>query len=52
MFKAVGEILFLQFLMTISTPIHNMYGKLYGVVYTKLWKAFFTIVSIKSMTKI
>ena len=34
----------------INIPIHHMYGQLYGLVYTKLWEAFFTIIGTKNMT--
>jgi len=50
MFKSVGKILFLQSLMMINIPIHHMYGQLFGLVYTKLWEAFFTITDTKNMT--
>jgi hypothetical protein len=50
MFKAEGKILFLQSLRMINIPIHHMYGQLFGLVYTKLWEAFFTVIGTKNMT--
>ena len=50
MFRAVGKILFVQSLMMINIPIHPMYGQMCGLVYTKLWEAFFTIIGTKNMT--